>query len=532
MNDRSPRLVAREPGASGSLARDLLAGEPGVSGLVPAGSLARLSAGELPTLDPARLPTGAIHGGNPEERERLEGILENGGVLVTTGQQPVLFLGPLLVLYKAVTAVTAAEAFREQGVPAAALFWVAGDDHDWAEVGTTRLLDTENRLRTLRLDPPPDRRDRAVGPSPLPDSIDGLLDDLSQILPSSDFAPEYIDLIRDAWTPGRTVSEAFGRTLRGVLSRTGLAWVDAADPRLRRAARPLYERVLAERRATREALERATRRVRDAGYEPQVRLAEGAMPLFVDRPGGRSRLYDRGDDRLRVGRDGEVVGAAEIREELDAHPERFSPDATLRPVLASWLLPTATTVLGPSELAYWAQLPDLFDWAGVPFPKLRPRDSWTVVEEKVEKVLAKLGAEVESFEDGGAAVARRVRETGTPDEVERAIGEARSAVASAMEEVEEAIGRELPGIRSAVGAARHGMFEVLGELEAAVADRVDERHEVLLRQIEKAGAHLRPDGRPQERVLNPLYYLARYGDGFLEAVLAASREARRGGSGG
>ena len=78
-----------------------------------------------------------------------------------------------------------------------------------------------------------------------------------------------------------------------------------------------------------------------------------------------------------------------------------------------------------------------------------------------------------------------------------------------------------------MGKARHRAFEVLDELASAVDDRVEERHAVLLEQIRKAAVHLWPDGRPQERVLSPLYYLARYGDGFTEALEEATRERLR-----
>jgi len=514
----APRFVPRTLGSPGSLTRALLEGGSARE-LVPAGSLDP-SADVATVAGSSRIGVDAVRGGTPELREELRAVLGGDGVLVTTGQQPVLFLGPLLVLYKAVTAITVAERLREEGTRAVPLFWVGGDDHDWDEVGTTRLLDRENVLRTLTLEPPPDRRGRAAGPTPLPEEIEDRIEEITQILPPSEFVEDYLELIREAYRPGRALGEAFGSTLQGVLEPLGIPWIASTDPALRRAAAPLYRRVITDADDARAALRRATRRVAEAGYEPQVSTAEGATPLFLDRPEGRTRLWE-----------GEDLPREAVLAELEERPEGFSPDVSLRPLLASWLLPTGATVLGPSELAYWAQLPDLFTWADVPFPRLRPRDAWTVLEEKVEKVLAKLDADVSAFEDEGMELARRVREAGTPDAVEAALSSARAATGEAMDGVEEAVARELPGIRSAVGAARHGAFEVLDELEAAVAERVEERHQVLLGQIRKAAVHLFPDGRAQERVQSPLYYLARYGRGFVDALVGAAREAREGAAG-
>lgn len=510
-----PRLEPRRLAAPGSLAGDLLAGREPAPGLLPAA--------DPPTRE-ARLPPEALHAPTPGARQRLEEVLAGEGVVVTTGQQPLLFLGPVYVLYKALTAVALADRLRDAGTPAVALFWVAGDDHDWDEVGRTRLLDLDNHLREVTLRPPEKRQGRAVGPTELGDGIGDRIGEVFDLLPDSEFRGDYLELIRDTYRPGRTASKAFGRALAGVLEGLPLVWLDSAAPALRRSAIPLYRRVLDAPGEVEEAFLSATRGVREAGYEPPIHEDAGGLPLFVDRPSGRTRLHRGGEGGLRLGRDGEPVSREEMQEELAAHPERFSPNVALRPVLASWLLPTAATVLGPGELAYWTQLPEIFRWAGVPFPRLRPRGAWTVVEGKVEKVLAKLDAAPGDFEDGGEGLVRRVRERGRPPGVQEALDGARRTVQEALEEVGDAVQSELPGLRSAVGAARHGAFQSLDGLQDAVDQRVEEQNDVLLRQIRKAAAHLWPAGKPQERVLSPLYYLARYGSAFVDQVAERTRE--------
>lgn len=531
MSADAPRLLARSPAEPGSLAHGLVTGDEEARALLPEGSLA--TGGEAIDRKAltgresrGRLPVEALRASSAEARERAEAALEGDGVFVTTGQQPVLFLGPLYVLYKALTAVEIAEALTEAGTPAVALFWVAGDDHDWDEVGRTRLLDRSNRLRELRVEAPAGREGRAVGPSPLPDGVSERIDHIEQVLPDSEFVDGYLELLRDAWAPGRSFSDAFGRTLQSLLSGRCLTWIDAASPAVRRAEASLFGRVLEEADEVMERLARGTRRVREAGWSPQLTPHETGLPLFLDTDEGRQRLF-RSDGAFRVGREGGAVSGAEVAEELEARPERFSPDVALRPPVASWLLPTGVTVLGPAELSYWIQLPELFEWADVPLPRLRLRDGWTVLESKVDKVLDKLDVGPEDFRDGGRSLARRVKDGGRPAEVEEALSEARAGFGEALAGVEEAIGREMPGIRSAVGAARHQAFQVLDELASVVDDRVEEQHEVVLGQIRKAARHLWPAGDPQERVLTPFYYLARYGPAFLERLERRTRGRAR-----
>lgn len=518
----APSIRPRAPGRTGSLARDLLQGEGDAAALFPDDVLspgATNGGGRGSRLDP-----GAFGTTTPEARERLERILDGDGVLVGTGQQPVLFTGPLYVLYKALGAIQLAEEVEEAtGRPALASFWIASDDHDWEEVGAVRLLDRENRLRSVRLAPPADRARRSTGPTPLPETVRERLGEVSHILPESEFVDEYLDLFRDAYRPGRPVAEAFGRALSGVLGRRPLAWLDAGREEVKRVSRPLLRRALEEATAGEEAMRRGARRVREAGYEVRIPVMEGGTQVFFDTGEARVRLYraDRGD--FLLGRDGTRAAADDVMEELEREPSRFSPNVSLRPVLESWLLPVGYTVVGPGEAAYWAQLPPLFEGQGVGLPALRPRPSWVVLEEKVGKVLRKLEADLEDFRDGGRSLVETVVSESRPEAVAAALGELRGAIHAATEEVDGALERELPGIRSSVGKARSDLFGAVDELEHAVDDRVEERQEVLVRQIRKAAAHLYPDGQPQERVLSPLYYLARYGRDFLTALEEAGR---------
>jgi uncharacterized protein YllA (UPF0747 family) len=206
---------------------------------------------------------------------------------------------------------------------------------------------------------------------------------------------------------------------------------------------------------------------------------------------------------------------------LATDPDRFSAAAALRPVLESWLLPVARTVLGPGELAYWAQLGPLFDLFDVEMPQTAPRRSWIVVEPRVDRWLRGIGAQVEDLADGGEALARRVTREGRPE----AIGEGLERLTADFEEnlarLETAAGAELPGLGSAFGKARKSVANTLAALERTVDGRIREAQGSSLDRIERAAALLYPGGQPQERADSLFSFLARYGPSFLTAVAAA-----------
>src|SRR6185312_10577301 len=71
----------------------------------------------------------------PARRRALENLGKPGTAVVITGQQVGLFLGPLYTIYKAATAIVLAETLAvETGTPVVPIFWMATEDHDFAEI--------------------------------------------------------------------------------------------------------------------------------------------------------------------------------------------------------------------------------------------------------------------------------------------------------------------------------------------------------------------------------------------------------------
>jgi len=80
----------------------------------------------------------------------LENIarLKNGASAVVTGQQVALFGGPLFSIFKAITAIKLAEEAGKKGIECVPIFWLATEDHDFAEVNHANLLGKEKAALT------------------------------------------------------------------------------------------------------------------------------------------------------------------------------------------------------------------------------------------------------------------------------------------------------------------------------------------------------------------------------------------------
>ena len=101
---------------------------------VPAhwGELVRLLAGQNPSTSAAAA---------------LEALRRGAGVVVT-GQQVGLFGGPLFTPFKAATALARAREASATGQPHAAVFWLATEDHDFAEINHV-VFPARRELRRL-----------------------------------------------------------------------------------------------------------------------------------------------------------------------------------------------------------------------------------------------------------------------------------------------------------------------------------------------------------------------------------------------
>jgi bacillithiol synthase len=457
-------------------------------------------------------------------REKLAAIAAGQGFVVTTGQQPGLFGGPLYTVHKALTAVALAERAESiLDVPVLALFWVASDDHDWDEANHVHVLDPANALHRLALagdaQPP-----RSMGRRPLKTSAETALGQLAEHLPPSEFTSPLLHRLGKAYGADATVAGAFIDTVAGLFDGLTIGLVDGQDPRLRRLAAPVLRRDLEAAAEQEAALRDRTERLEAAGYSAQVTVLPGASNVFYeDAEHGRERLVREADGwRLRAS--GGRLTEDELWSLWETDLDGFSPNVVLRPVVESAVFPTLAYVAGPGEIRYLAQTGGLFAAHGVGMPLVFPRLGVTLVEAKVEKVLDRFGLDLSAFRRPVHELITAVVRGDVPEEVGEATARLRAAIQSGYQELFEAARGVDPTLKGPIFAARNDAFRGLSEAEKKIRQHVKLKQETELEQVEKAAVNLSPLGKPQERVLNVHQYLARYGPALVGEILAAVRE--------
>jgi bacillithiol biosynthesis cysteine-adding enzyme BshC len=460
----------------------------------------------------------AVSAPGERARARLDAVLAGKGYLVTTGQQPGLFGGPLYSLYKAVTAARLADALEAAlDAPVAPLFWTASEDHDWAEADHTWLIGIDNELHHLQLPAVAGAGARPLHRLPMGAGVGALLERCRELVPETDFAGAYLDLLERRFTPSATLPEAFEGTLAELLEPLGLLYVQAHAPVLKELSRDLLlaELDAAERHEAR--LAERTVALERQGYPVQVAILQGGVNLFFEGPEGRERVYRDGKG-FRLHRSDVQLGRAELAERVGADPSLLSPNVLLRPVVESHVFPSLAYVAGPGETTYFAQLQPLFEAHGIGMPVVFPRLGATAVETKIGKVLDKFGLGIDALERPFHELAGDIARDEVPEPVRRALGELKGAVAKGTQALTEATRAVDPTLKGPIQHVRSVTMEALGEAEKKILQAVKRENDIALQQLEKARLHLFPEGKPQERVLSPFYYLVRYGAGFVEGV--------------
>jgi bacillithiol biosynthesis cysteine-adding enzyme BshC len=459
---------------------------------------------------------GVPPGGDPS---RLARFVEEGGWLVTTGQQPGLFGGPLYSVYKALTAIRLAEALEARlGRPVLPVFWVASEDHDWAEANHTSLVGTDNDLWTCELDPPDPSTTPSIHRIPVGADIEMIRDAFVQHLPATDFSDPFLELLAGAAKAGMTLSSSFRSVMEGLLGRYGLFFTDAANPTVKAVSAPVLEDELRRSSELESVLSGTAAELDRAGYGQQVALLEGGVNLFLEGPAGRERLY-RDGDRFRLRASGESLALSDVLARAAADGKALSPNVLLRPVVESAVFPTLSYVAGPGETAYYAQLADYFDAFGIEMPVIHPRFGATAVESKIRKVLDKFGLDVGDLGRPFHEISSDLARDEVPESVRRALGALRGAIGKGVAELQAAVREVDPTLKGPVQHVRSQGFAALEDVERKIVHAVKRENEIALAQLQKAQLHLFPQGKPQERVMNPFYYLVRYGWAFLDDAL-------------
>jgi len=483
----------------------------------------KLPAGDSNPLADELLRQNQIFAASAETFANIE-KLRAGARAVVTGQQVVLFGGPLLTLLKAATAVSRArEATRITGVEHVPIFWMATEDHDLAEVDQAALL-TKTEVEVLKAGlrvslPVP------VGGVELNSETAPLLEQaIERATELLEFAP-VTEWIRESYlSSGATLASAFGRLIARIFAAQGLIVVDAASREFHAMGASTLRRAIEDAEALQQALLNRTEELTKHGYHAQVMVSESSSLLFLMDEKTRERVAlrrvkDVGDSEAQWRAGSHIYSTSDLLKILDRSPERLSPNALLRPVFQDTVLPTAAYVGGPAEIAYFAQSAVLYQEILGRVTPVLPRLSATLIEPAIATVMEKDEVQVPDAMTTAAELAQRLGARAMPIPLKRKL----AAAGNALETELDALTEYLRGIDGSLGTAAETssskMRYQMDRLRRMAATYELQKEASLGKHAAAITLNIFPDGHPQERLLAGVWFLARYGDGLIDRLV-------------
>jgi bacillithiol synthase len=480
-----------------------------------------LPPGELPAAEPPRsgnrrelaaaLAVANRAYGNENADRLAKRLADPAARVVVTGQQPGLLGGPFYCLAKMLAASRWAAALEEAGEPAVAVFWVATEDHDWAEAAQTVVLGREGP-RAFNLGPDPEPL-APLGMRTLGPAVEDVLRGIADAVPGDLYA-EWVRTLAQWYRPEARFGEAFCRLMAHVLGPRCPLLLDAMHPALKTAQRPWLRRLVERRREVEEALTRRDAAIGARAYPLQVSPQRGASPLFLLRHGERRRIEWVGEESFALrGGDGGPEPVEELLRIVEENPAVVSPGVLARPAVQDAVLGTSLQVLGPGELSYMAQAAATYEALEVEAPWAALRPQTLVLEAK----------QSEWLEEMGIPLARLLGDPGALDRwlAERSGGDLAGPARQRIEEALEALqGRALaadPNLERPFEKTREQILRALDIFAEKAIAAAARRNEVESRRVQQLRDTCLPLGKPQERVVSAAHFPGKYGRGFVDS---------------
>jgi len=430
--------------------------------------------------------------------------LRNGAAAVVTGQQVGLFGGPLFCLWKAISAVRLAE--QTGAVP---VFWLAGEDHDLAEINFVNLP-AGDHLEKLAVEAP-HHEGAPVGAIAFDDQVAAAVKQVEGHFAASQVS----ELLAASYRRGETFLSAFAKFYAQLLPEMGIVFLNPLDAELHRVAQPLYRSALEESEVINQALLKREQELESAGYHVQVKVTPSHTLCFYLEDGTRLPVRHAGA-RFLIGE--RSLSRDELVGEVARCPERFSANVLLRPVIQDYLLPTLCYVGGPAEVAYFSQAESVYRHLATRVTPIIPRIFATLIEPRQAKLLKRYELNLNDVfvppEKLGELVAARALPNGVMrsfDAAARHLDQALAAIQPSLETLDRTL---IDAAENAGSKMRHQLQSLRDKAARAEARKNTE----LVRHAAELSTLLYPNKGLQEREIAAVYFLQKYGVALVETL--------------
>jgi bacillithiol biosynthesis cysteine-adding enzyme BshC len=442
----------------------------------------------------------------------LEQLKHPGCVMVVTGQQLGLLASPLYTIYKSLTTVKLTEQLNRTfpGINFIPVFWLESEDHDYDEVNHFGIWDNEFNPRQLVYGGG-ERKKVSLRHYRLGTEITELLEQLRSSLLQTEFSSDLFSVISEIYKPGQNWVEATRLFLKYIFRDTGLLFFQPGEPEIKNLSSRFFNLVLEKSSELSEIFAASSQQLSTRGYGNQVPVIPGKTFIhFENESGEREHLYS--DSKGFYLKDSaRRFSAKQVTKYLTRNPGRVSSSVVSRPLLQSWLLPVVAYVAGPAEVAYWAQLGNLFNCMDLQMPVVYPRITATLIEPKIARFIQKHQPDIENIEmrkeDFLFTYFKTRMKAGESDPVENL----KVLLAGKFEEIRQHVLNLDPTLLGTGDKIFQKITDLIDLFQDKIIKTREQRESQLTSHLTQIHQAIFPDQQPQERYISIIYFLNKFG---------------------
>lgn len=426
---------------------------------------------------------------------------------VTTGHQLNLFTGPLYFFYKIISTINLCKelkvAYPEYNfVP---IHWMASEDHDFEEINYFNF--NGKKVQWNR------ETSGAVGKLDL-QGLNQVYEVFALQLDKSSNAEELKQLFEAAYLKHDTLTRATRYLVNELLGIYGLVILDGNDKGLKQVFIPFIKKELVNQTSFKE-VSKSTQQLNDLTTNYKIQVQPREINLFYIKDDLRERIletegtYGVLDTEIRWDKD-------ELLNEVNEHPERFSPNVIMRPLYQEVILPNLCYIGGGGELAYWLQLKSNFKTQNVTFPMLLLRNSVLLITKRQKEKLQKMNVSVEElFLDQEDLMTKVTKDIST---INIDFTPQKEHLKKQFEDLYKLAERTDNSFKGAVGAQETKQLKGLDNLEHRLLKAQKRKLEDVLERVRLLQDELFPRQSLQERNMNFSELYLEYGEEFISKL--------------
>lgn len=435
--------------------------------------------------------------------ETLTTINQSNTFTVTTGHQLNLFMGPLYFFYKIISVIKSCNALKVNYpnynfVP---VFWLASEDHDFDEINHFNFGD-KKILWQKEVSGPVGRLKT--------EKMEEVLNEINNFFPNNEHGQKLKDLFKEAYFDHDNLKDATRFLVNHFFAEKGLIIIDGDDINLKKLMIPIIKEDIIEQSSFKKITE-TNQLLTD--YHIQINPRE--INWFYILDGLRERIVFQNETYFVINTPIKF-SKNELLDEINNHPERFSPNALLRPLYQEVVLPNLAYVGGAAEVAYWLQLKSTFDHYQVTFPIVMLRNHAIILTEMHKNKLKKYDLKIEELFINEVDLLKTLTKRYSKSNVD--FRRLREILNLQFDELYEVVKHTDQSFKGAVLAEKTRQLKSLDKLEKRFWKAEKKQHEDKIKRVLDLKAELFPKSILQERVHNFSTYHAIYGDEIFKKM--------------